>query len=56
VLKAAGAVAISREIVEARKHRREAIESWGKILSPILPWLITLAATLVSLILASRLP
>jgi len=54
-LKPAAIASIYRQIAEAKRLRREAWESWVKILGTVLPWMIALASVLVSLTLAGRL-
>jgi hypothetical protein len=53
-LKEAPAARLWREIQDARKRRRDAIESWVKIATSALPWLTALVSALVSLSLAGR--
>ena len=48
----AGIVALQRQIEEAKKRRREAWETWAKILGGLITALTALGSILVSLILA----
>lgn len=53
-LKPASDAAVWRQIQEARKLRREACESWIKVVGAVLPWVIALVSLLVSWTLAGR--
>lgn len=51
-LKPQAFASVYREIEDAEKRRREVWEFWMKVVGTVVPWLLALASTIVSLFLA----
>ena len=53
-LRPAAVASVRREIEDAKKRRREAVESWSKIIGGIITALVALGSVIVSFVLAWR--